>query len=288
MRLPMLFLATHLLALTACAGDQAAPEPVAGWVMDLRDGSPVQVQPAVEALAWRYDNDEGVPTTDIWISAVALSDAQRQQLLPARSGQSYDEATQPEALGLAGLLVRVDDQGNGSRQMLHFCLPAGSGVQCSGGSGLGMMLVRHFDAQAIAGAFYTRDKEGKLHAANFNAKLTDASSQPLPSDVQWSTDGGAAGKAWLADNQAAGAGDLATLKKHAMPERAADFEQESTRKFAQRMALRQPAILSARVHGDHAFLWVRDTVAEKVSPGVIRVEMRLVDAVWRVYGLQLN
>lgn len=288
MRLRSLFIATAVVALTACASETPAPAPESGWVMDLRDGAAAHVQPVVEALAWRYDDDEGKPATDIWISAVALSPAQREQLLPARSGQSSDEARQPETLGLAGLLVRVDDRGNGSRQMLSFCLPEGSGVKCSGGSGLGMALVRRFDAQSIAGTFYTRDREGRLYAASFDAPLRDESSQPLPTDVQWSTDGGAAGKAWLADNQAARDGHVAILKTYAMPERAADYDQESTVKFAQRMALRKPTILSARIEGDHAFLWVRDSVAEQLSPGVIRVEMRLVDTVWRVYGVQLN
>lgn len=277
-----------LLSLSACGGDAQAPAPLPGWVIDLRDAH-TAVLPAVEALAWRYDDYEGKPTTDIWIAAAPLSQTQREQLLPRRNGLSSDAARDPEALGLNGLLVRVDDRGDGSSQMLNFCRPAGEEQQCSGGSGLGMALVRRFDANSIAGEYYTRAPDGTLHAASFDAKLSNESSTPMPANAVYSNDGGEAGAAWLTYNKAGQEGDASTLKRHALPDHAADFDDPKVIDMVKRMSPSKPAVLAARVLDDDALLWVRDTVSRgSQSPGVQRISMQRVDGVWRVAGIRTN
>jgi hypothetical protein len=222
----------------------------------------------------------------VWLATAPLSAEQRQLLKPRREGVPYEDASQPEALGLGGLLLRFDDGGSDRRAMLSFCIPTDVGVECSGGSGLGQLQVQSISAERVVGAFYTRSKDGKtLHVARFDAPLSNESAEPVPADAAWFADGGEAGKAFLAHNAAQSSGDLDALKRTTLPERHADFDNPNTLRFLQRMAMAQPKVLSAMQRGDTARLWVQDQDMSSGFPdGITSVDLQRVEGAWRVVG----
>lgn len=277
--LPLSFALTLALAAGAAS---AAPPTAPGWRV-LPDQT--AVQPVAEAIAWRYDDGQQ-PMIDVWLATAPLSDEQRRLLKPRREGLPYEDANQPETLGLGGLLLRFDDGGSDRRAMLAFCIPADAGVDCSGGSGLGNLLVQSISAERVSGAFYTRSKDGKtLHVARFDAPLSNESSTPLPSDAEWSSDGGEAGKAFLAHNAAQASGDLDALERTTLPERHGDFDNPSTLRLLARMAMTKPQVLSAMQRGDNARLWVQDQdMARGFPDGITTIEMQNVEGAWRVVG----
>ncbi|UXI70362.1 hypothetical protein [Tahibacter amnicola] len=278
------------LSMVGFTGHAASPvpAPTPGWVVaGGSTGTPVV--PAADALAWRYIGDGGEATIDVWIASKPLTQEQRKTLKPARSGQPYEESAQPEAMGLAGLLVRFNDDGDGNGQMLDYCAPKDGGVSCSGGSGLGNVVVRQLDATHVVGEFYSRSADGKtMYVARFDAPLTNDADTPVPGDVQWSADGGEPGKVYLAHNEASAKGDVAVLKAQAMPGRVADFDRPGTVKMLQKMALKQPRVLAGHQRGDDARIYVQDTVMNgEFPPGVQSVSLRRVDGTWRIVQISM-
>jgi hypothetical protein len=239
-------------------------------------------QPAVEAVAWRYNGPKG-PVVDVWIASLALTAVERETLSPAREGQSYAEETQPEALGLIGLQLRFDDLGSDQGEMLAFCLPTDAGVKCSGGSGLGQLALRSISADRVTGAFYSRSDDGKTQfVARFDAALANESNVPLPRNAVWSDGDGAAAAAWLAKNAAMAAGDVATLNRHSLPDRQRDYD-DSALRLLKSMALTRPRVLSAVPHADMARLWVHDEPSKSGFPASITtVELQRAEGEWRV------
>ncbi len=266
--------------LAACAGN-AAPSAVPGWSVAPDQARP---QPTAEAIAWRYDGDGGMPMIDVWIAARALTAEERDSLRPRREGLPYTPDTQPGALGLAGLLLRFDDSGSDDRAMLAFCLPADQGVDCSGGSGLGNLVLRSIGAERVVGEFFSRSRDGKtLYIARFDAPLANESTLPVPAGVIWAEDPGEPGSAYLANNVAMAAGDIATLKRHSLPERQADYDDPKVLGFIKRMAMDKPRILSRMQNDDMARLWVQDQTASGGFPsGVVTVDLQRVEGEWRV------
>jgi len=270
-----------LAALATACGGCAPSESPSLWSVAPDQSQP---QPVAEAIAWRYDGSEGQPMIDVWLSSRTLNADERQTLRPRREGISYTDDTQPETLGLAGLLLRFDDSGSDRRAMLAFCLPAEHGVDCSGGSGLGRLVLRSISAERVKGEFYSRSSDGKtLYVARFDTPLANESGVALPAGAIWAEDPGEPGKAFLASNAAMVSGDLATLKRHSLPERQADYDDPDVLTFLKRMAMDQPHVLSRMQHDDMARIWVQDQTAKgDLPPGVVTVDMQRVDGEWRV------
>ncbi len=280
-----------LLVLSAAAGlagcggsPSAAADPSPGWLShDPRDQTVAPtLLPAAEALAWRFDTDEG-PLIQIWLSGQALTAEQRERLRPWRPREVTDKTWSPEALGIPGLLLQLEDDGDTYRKMVvaYHRQPDGSILSQHRGLGVPVVLFQ-LDAERVRGAHFSSAGDGlTAYRADFEATIRNESTAPFPGDVAWSADGGAAGVDWEAAQAAIALGDFDSAKRYTLPERRAELDSPAAREMITRSQPEAVEILSGVIHGDSARLFVRGQFADPpLVPAVMIVELRLVDGVW--------